>query len=1150
MKNLLSKSIVFVLILFLSSPGHGYAQSMSLNERIQFSTQSEEHNRTVTIKRQELTLESAIKKIEQLTNLTFIYSRDNIDLLKPLILQATQTPIGELMDDLCSQLGITYQFRSDKIILSSKHKETPPLTAFTVSGQVLDGDSGLPLPGVNIRIKDTSQGTTTDRDGRFLIDELSEGNQLVFSFIGYSSKTVTVEEANEITVRLYPKASELSEVVVTALNIDRERSRLGYSIQSVKGEELNNSSESNIVNALSGKASGINVTSASGNIGSSSRIVIRGESSISGNNQPLFVIDGTPVDNSNIKSGTGSGFRPSPSGSRSAIDFGNAISDLNPADIESISVLKGPNAAALYGSRAANGVIQIKTKTGQGIEGFTVTANSSVAFQRPSILPDYQNEYGQGAGDYFEYVDGANGVHDGTDSSFGPPLDEGLEFVQFNSGGEPAPWVSYPDNVKNFFETGTKVSNNIAIAGGSGGVDYKLSMTNVNEKGMVPNTDLGRNNISLNAGARLSDNFNVRTSVNYIKTNSGNRMGGGYDDQNVMKQFMWFGRQVDIPALENQYKQYGNDMNWNTSWNSNPYFMLYENTNSLDRDRLIGNVALTYNFSEQLSLSLRAGNDFYNDVRSLRRAYDDFEFPKGAFTEDAYKISEQNYDFLLEGDQSLNEDFSVNYSAGGNWLKKTMRQNKVQANQLAVPGVYNVGNAKGIPSARNRYEEKQVYSLYGLTEVRFRDYLFLEVTGRNDWSSTLPLHNNSYFYPSISLSGVLTEMFDTEGTILDYLKFRGSYAQVGSDTDPYQISSVYNSAVSNWGSMTTVSEANTIPNVDLKPQLTNSYEAGADIRLFQGRLGVDFTWYHTLTENQIISSSISNTSGYSQRYFNAGEIQNKGIELTTYLKPMAQASPIQWEVEVNYARNRNEVVELAEGIDRIQLQGNHLFGLDVVAVEGEPYGAFYGRGMQRNDDGEVIFGSNGLPELTETGEIQGNYQPNWTGSISNSITFRNITVTTLIDGSFGGQIYSGTNVVGRRAGVLASTLPGREEGIIGDGVVENPDGTYSTNTTRVDAKSWYSGYYAYDNTEVSIFDSNYIKLREARLAYNLPNSLLEHIPVSSINLSMVGRNLLLLHNSVPNIDPETAIASDLPQGLEVAQVPSPRSISFNVSVSF
>ncbi|MFH5832643.1 SusC/RagA family TonB-linked outer membrane protein [Halalkalibaculum sp. DA384] len=1146
MKKLLSKSILFALVLLFSTPG--YAQPTQFNELAQYQLQIPGQDQVLTITKQKVSFVAAIQKLEQLTGLSFIYSQDKINLNKKVWLKADQQPLNAVLDELCGQVGVSYHLRSNKIILSAENEYSHISALFPFSGQVLDGDSGLPLPGVNIRVKGTDRGTTTDSEGTFSFNDLSEGDLLVFSFIGYQDKVVRIQDSEEITVRLYPQASELSEVVVTALNIDRERTRLGYSIQSVNGTDLDNSSETNVVNALSGKVSGIKVTSAGGGIGSSSRIVIRGENSITGQNQPLFVIDGVPVDNSNIKSGTGS-FRPDAGGSKSAIDYGNTISDLNPNDIESISVLKGPNAAALYGSRAANGVVLIKTKTGQGAEGIGVTVESGVSFQQPMILPDYQNEYGQGVGDNFEFVDGRNGVNDGSDISFGPPLDEGLEFVQFNSNGEPAPWISHPDNVKDFFETGTKYSNNIAITGGGEQADFRLSFTNTEETGMVPNTDLGRNNISLNAGTQLTDQFNARASVNYVKTSSGNRMGGGYDDQNVMKQFLWFGRQVDIPALKAEYQDHGNEVNWNTNYHNNPYFIVNENTNALDRDRLFGNISLSYNVTEWLTAQAKAGIDFFNDVRTIKRAYNGIEFPEGAFTEDVYKMSEQNYEFLLRGEQNISEDFSLDFSAGGNWMKHTMRQNLVQARQLAVPGVYNVGNAKGIPLAQNRYEEKQIYSVYGLSELGFRDYLFLEVTARNDWSSTLPSDNNSYFYPSVSLSGVLTEMFDISDNVLDYAKLRASYAEVGSDTDPYQLNQVYSTAVSNWGAITTASESNTIPNKDLKPQITTSYEIGADLRFLDGKLAFDVTWYDMYTKNQIVSSGISSSSGYKSQIFNAGKIQNRGIEASAFIQPLNASSPFQWDLTVNYARNRNEVLELAEGVDRLRLPSGRLFRLDVVAVEGEPFGSFYGRGMRRTEDGEIIFKSNGLPDLYDEGQIQGNYQPDWTGGISNTFSYDGLSLNVLIDGSIGGEIYSGTNVIGRRAGVLASTLEGRENGIVGDGVVENPDGSYSPNTTNVSASSWYLGYYGYHNTEVSIFDASYIKLREVTLSYNLPYRWLQNLPIKSADVSVTGRNLLLLHSNAPNIDPETAIANDIAQGLEFGQIPSARSVGFNISLS-
>jgi TonB-linked SusC/RagA family outer membrane protein len=900
--------------------------------------------------------------------------------------------------------------------------------------------------------------------------------------------------------------------------------------------------EPNVINSLAGRVAGVRTTNGSGNVGASARIVIRGENTL-GNNQPLFVIDGVPVDNSNLKSGTGR-FDTDAGGTQHTVDFGNTAADINPDDIASVSVLKGPNAAALYGARAANGVVLIQTKSGR--RGFGVDFNSSLSAQTILELPNYQNEYGQGVGDTFEFIDGSSG-DGGVDLSYGPPLDEGLEFVQFDSNGEPAPWVSHPDNVRNFFDTGLTATNNIAFSGGSEAINYRLSYTNLAQRGIVPNTDLGRNTISLNTGFDVTDRLRATVAANYIRTDSDNRMGGGYDDQNVMKGFSWFGRQVDIEALE-QFSD-GNERNWNTTFNENPYFTVFSNTNGMQRDRVFGATTLSFDITSWLSLQGRAGLDSYDETREIRRAHNGYEFPNGAFTRERFNFTELNTDFLLTASRSIGEDVEGELSVGGNRMRRTFEEDLLRARELAVPNVFNLANASGIPVANNRLEEKQINSLYALGEVSYRNLLFLNLTGRNDWSSTLPDDNNSYFYPSVSLSAILSEAFDL-GPYVSYAKLRGSWAQVGSDTDPYQTGLTYSSSANNWGSQTTVTVPNTLPNTDLKPEITSSFEVGADLRFFDDRLGVDVTYYDSETENQILRGAIAAETGFSAEIFNAGKITNRGWEVALNATPFDGIDGFGWTISANYNRNRNEVVELAEGVDELRLPAGRLFRLNVVAKEGEPYGTFTGREMRRTPDGQVIFGADGLPELTDEFKVQGSYQPDWTGGIENTFRYRSFRLSALIDARIGGEIYSGTNVIGRRAGTLASTLEGREEGIIGDGVVENEDGSFSPNTTRVPAIEWYLNYYGYNNTEVSIYDASYVKLREVALSYTLPQRLTQSLFARTVTITAQGRNLAILHKNVPNIDPETAVASDVAQGLEFGQIPSTRSYGFKVSLGF
>lgn len=1110
---------------------------------------------TIDIEEQTLSLKNALIVLEQNSGLKFTYFKGKIPANKKVKLSSANKNLKDALLRLSKQADIYFRRINERIIVKSirdkniqRIHEEINVQEKSISGKITSEEDGEPLAGVNVVVPGSSLGTISDVDGNYKLSVPEDVEQLAFSFVGYKTQTKEIGNQSVINVAMSKDLQQLSEVVVTALGVERQKRDLGYSVQKVDSEDLNKVQETNVINSLSGRIAGVNITNGSGNVGSSSRIVIRGENTLGGNNQPLFVVDGVPIDNSNFKSGTNA-FRPDAGGSRSAIDFGNTAADINPDDIESINVLKGPNAAALYGSRAANGVVIITTKSARKKQDLGVSISSDIMFQSPLKLPDYQNEYGQGARDEFVFIDGSQG-DGGEGISYGPPLDEGLEFVQFDSNGEPTPWVSHPDNVRDFFETGHTYTNNVAISGGSENTDFRLSLTNLQQEGMVPNTDFQRNSISLNTGTTIADNFTANITANYHVSESDNRMGGGYDDQNVMKQFSWFGRQVDINALR-QFAE-GNELNWNTRSNENPYFITFYNTNGFKRDRIFGNIRLNYDFADWLTLMVRTGTDFYTDTRKLRRAHNGYEFPQGAYTEEVFKVRENNSDFLLSFNRRLGSDFNFELSVGGNHMTRIFERNMVRARQLAVPNVFNVANAEGTPVAENRFEEKQINSLYYLGQLSFRNYLFFDFTGRNDWSSTLPLQNNAYFYPSFSMSAIVSDILNINDTSpLSYAKVRGSWAQVGSDTDPYQTTQVFVSTIDRWGSTPVATETGTIRNPDLKPQITSSFEIGVDLGFMNDRLNFDFTYYNSETRNQILTAGIAPSTGYSSETFNAGKIENKGIEasLNAYLVN-SPGDGFDWNFTVNYARNRNKVIELAEGVNRVRLPAGRIFRLDVVAAEGEPYGSFYGRGMMRNENGEVIYGDNGLPILESEGRIRGNYQPDWIGGINNQFSYKGFNLNVLIDGKIGGEFYSGTNVIGRRSGTLAATLPGREEGLVGDGVVENEDGSFSPNTTRVDAINWYLNYYGYNNTEVSIFDATFIKLREVSLSYTLPNELLGSLPFADISLALVGRNLAFLKNNVPNVDPETSIASDIAQGIEFGQIPTARSYGFNINVSF
>ncbi len=1011
----------------------------------------------------------------------------------------------------------------------------------SVSGTVTSADDGSTLPGVSVVIQGTSLGTTTDMDGKYVLSVPDGSKALEFSFVGMEKQTVAFTGQSVINVIMKSSALQLDEFVVTALGISKASKSLGYSVQDVKGEDITQAKETNIVNSLQGRVSGAQITNTSGAVGSSTRIVIRGVSSLGGNNQPLFVVDGVPIDNSSFGS-TGTG----------GTDRGSGANDINPDDVETITILKGANASALYGSRASNGVVVITTKKGTIDGKMVVSINSTTTFEDPLKLPDFQNVYGQGNAGNFFYVDGAGGgINDGSDESWGPMLDIGLMIPQFTSpqnpdgSYQPTPWVSYPDNVKNMFETGVTQSTNVSLTGGDAKTNFRLSFTNLDQKGMIPNTDFKKKTLSFNASSSPTDKLTFTASGNYINSGSDNQPGYGYNAQNIMQQFTWTGRQVDYTALrDKQRNDDGSIFNWSHNYHNNPYMTLYENLSPMRRDRFIGNAMASYKFTDYLSAFIRTGGDIYSNFSSSQRFKGDMDFGNGYYGETIESFREINTDFLFSFEKEFG-DFEVSLNAGGNRLDRRYQHNTAVAPELSIDGVYNVSNSAVTATTSNFFSQKRVNSLYAFGQVGYKGYLYLDFSVRNDWSSTLPIENASYLYPSISVSGVLTEMFDIKSDVLSFAKIRGSWAQVGGDTDPYQLSPTI-SFGSSWNAdpkLLNLAVPNSLPNATLLPQQTTSIEFGVDMRFFLDRVRLDVTYYDSKSENQIVGIPISAASGYTAKIINAGRIDNKGIEVLLGITPI-KTNNFRWDVTVNFAKNNNEVVELAEGIEQFVL-GSY-WNLNVLAAPGSAYGQLYGYDYQRDPDGNVIF-IDGLPRQGDL-KVLGNTTPDWLAGIMNEFTYKGFNASFLIDQRKGSDLYSMTTTWGRYAGALEETLIGREGGIVGNGVMPDGSGGYVTNTVVADAERFNKAAYVNSIASSSVFDASYIKLREVKLGYTFKT--IPSLPIKDLNISFVGRNLAILSTTVPHVDPETAFSSGNVQGLEYGQLPSARSLGFSVSCKF
>lgn len=1021
----------------------------------------------------------------------------------------------------------------------------------TVSGKVTDASSGDGLPGVNVLLKGTSQGVNTDIDGNFKISVPSDGGTLVFTFIGMANQEVAIGARSVIDVQMEADVRQLSEVVVTALGIERDQKSLGYSVQEVGGDEIIKAGETNIVNSLQGKIAGVQIGGNSGALGGSSRILIRGANSIAGNNQPLFVVDGVPIDNSNFN--TAGQARGS-----SGYDFGNAAQDINPEDIKSMSVLKGASAAALYGNRASNGVIIITTKKGKKGKGIGVSVNSGVTFANPLVLPEYQNEYGGGFGPFGTNGDGQQIASFAVDQSWGPRLD-GRPVRQWYSYyedhpnfGEETPWVAHPDNIENFYQTQVTLNNNVSFSGANDKGSFRMSFTNLDQKGIVPNSNLTRNTVNFNGSYFLTDKLSANASVNYVNSRAKGRPAQGYGD--LIVQFNHFGqRQLDFNELQDyKVEATGAQKSWNRLSEStafplyadNPYWIRNENLQNDGRDRVFGNIGLTYDFTEQLSLSGRVLTDFYTDRRENRVA--EGSVGQSFYSEDLRQVSETNMDLILKYDGEINDDISLSTFVGGNIRINNYQRNYASTQGgLSVPEFYNLENSIGRNVITDYTEEKQINSWFGSATVGFKDIVYLDATIRNDVSSTLPDGSNSYFYPSVSGTFIFSELDALSGgDIFTFGKLRASVAQVGNDTDPYRISTVY-APEQNFGANPAYTLPQTLNNSNLRPEQTNSYEIGTELRFLNNRLTFDATYYKNVATEQIFEVDVSAASGYESQIINAGKMVNQGVELSVS-GAVVQNDDFQWNVLVNWAKNDNRVEELAEGIDNYRL-ANELFGVvSLDAREGQRYGTIYGADFQTDENGNRIIGSNGNYLSTATPQPLGSVLADWTGGIRNSFSYKGVNLSFLIDAQMGGALHSVTNLFAKYSGMTQETVDGniRQVGLVAEGVTESGE----PNTKQIYPIDFFQGHFGLGAAHV--YDASYVKLRELTVSYSLPNSVIDNTPFTKINFAVEGRNLAILSKNIPHIDPENVTNSGNVQGLEGGALPSLRSYGFKVSLGF
>lgn len=1055
----------------------------------------------------------------------------------------------------------------------------------TVRGIVTTEEDGEPVIGASIIVKGTSLGTVTDVNGRFELSGFPpSATRLLISYISLMAKEVAI--APQVSVTLKSDTHLLDEVVVTALGISREKKALGYTAQEVKQDALVQGKDNNLLNSLSGKIAGVRITNTQGDVGSS-RIVIRGETSIAGENQPLFIVDGIPVDNSQLNARS------------SGRDFKNAIADLNPEDIKTLTVLKGPNAAALYGARAAHGAIVITTKGGDKRQkGIGITLHSSTQVSFVATLPEFQNLFGQGAGGRFSYVDGKGaGVNDGVDESWGPRLDIGLLIPQFDSpldadGNRVAtPWVSHPNNVRDYFRMGISTNNGISVARGDDKYQFRVGYNYEKQVSIVPDAGTNKTNISLNTDYHLAKWIVVGATANYIVytapslPGSATPSGSNVRSNSPMLQFLWFGRQVDTNSLKADYTR-----NWNSSYYDNPFWSASYNTQSQERHRLIGDLHAEFRLTDGLNVRFRTSTDWYNDRRKSKVKWGSAGAgsPYGSYAEDAYTVKENNTEVLATYIKQLNKNWGIDALLGFNVRNKQYENNYQAAPRLAVADLYTLTNSRDPLTSSNDFYRLRQYGLYGSIQLDYRRWAFLNITGRNDWSSTLPVDNNSYFYPSVTASVLLSEAFGWRSKAVNYLKIRGGWSQVGADANPYQLATVFTSETAFNGNP--LQSSSTIGmNPNLKPEKTSSIEAGFEAAFWDNRLCLDFTYYKTDSRNQILKLATTAASGYTSQVRNAGHIRNRGYEIQLGAVPIQTSKGFRWNLDLNYGANSSKVVKLDdEGlITSYQLYSS---GIQILASVGEAYGTLFGTSYVRDANGNVVVDANGLPKISTTNKTLGKFTPDWTGGISNTFSYRSLSLSFLIDASVGGSIFSNTNKTGKYTGVLANTLSGRDaehgglwyytaamgnnvrlpespsysvssdglyyaqvngqstrvyqDGIMVEGVTESG----SKNEEVVSAEKYYHRIYSI--AEANVYDASYVKLREVALSYRLPRLWTQKLHLQEASVTLTGRNLWTIYKSVPNIDPESALTTGNAQGVEAYSLPTTRSFGVNLSVKF
>jgi len=1077
-------------------------------------------------------IKDVLKEIQRSSAWRFVYHDDLLPDESRVTIKAKDQPITDVLTQVLKPSGLMHRQVNDRLIVILPSPEDGVQDSL-VRGRVRLRDAAgelFTIAGVTVRVPGTALATSTADDGSFSLRLADTEATLEIAYMGYGTRREPLRNRTEIDVILDPETVQLEDVVITALGIPRERRSLTYAAQTLAGETLSNSRETNITSALNGRIAGLTINKTNAGPGSSNRIVFRGNRSITGNNQPLIVVDGVRIDNTPKAFADVALF--------GARDNGDGISNINPDDIASINVLTGPSAAALYGSSASNGAVIITTKTGRKDRQTAIGISSSYMWESPMIYPRFQNVYGQGEGGLYSAQ---------SDQSWGPAMD-GQQLADWT--GETRPFSPQPDNFRDFFRTGGETINTLTLSAGNETLQTYLSYTNTYANGIIDGNDFKRNNINLRQTARLGKKLVADAKINYIYEDVINRQATGEANRAVSTLYR-IPRNIDL-ADARDFETLNDDGTltqnyWRPGSPSmqNPYWSIYRNLYDRLRNRVMGMVSLKYEFTPTLSLQYRTSLDYYADQVEERNYNDTYWLltpGKGNYVVGNEASRLFINDLLLSYSTRFGDHWGLNLNAGAILEQYHSNGTRTNNNGLSIPNLFSLGNALA-SSSTSSLARTETQSLFAAASVGYRDYIYLDVSMRNDWNSTLPAGNRSYFFPSFGANVLWNEALQLPEAIT-FLKTRASYAFVGNGTAFNMLKPSFSIVPGGTTGLLLIDR--TMRNADLKPEQTRSIEAGVDLGLWADRFGLSATFYKSNTVNQILTIGVPNPSGYAFRVINAGNIQNKGVELQLHAAPVA-GEHFRWRIDMQFGANKNSILELDSLQKRPPLSSPDRIGV-IVAEEGKGYGELYTRGFVRNTSGQIIVGNNGLPLLTDMSFHAGNYNPKWTAGISNALDYGPLRLAFLIDMRKGGTVLSHTQALMAAAGVAERTLANRESTFVIPNSVRE-DG--SPNTLGVTPEAYWTHVGGSDPVgEAFLYQGTNARLRELSLGYTLPPALLSESFIKQATLSLVGRNLFFLYNAADGFDPESALGTGNNQGIEYTPMPSTRSYGLHLKIDF